>query len=389
MSYMIFLPLNMNKTLKYYKLLMMLFCFAIFSSGCAALDNNKNDPHTDKKIHTKWTISRLSGYKQQYTAFTPVKDYDVIYATGKSGMIYKIDPINGNVIDSLNAGNKLTGGLAVSGNTIFANTINAKLIAINKITHKILWQSDLPTIALDAPITANNFVAVKTNDAQILVFDIDTGKKIWVYNSNPPNLTLYNNHSMTIVNNELLLSGFPDGKLVMFNLNVGNIIWEQSLKNNNLDSNEKLRDVTTVPIVKDDKLYVANYLGNVYCIDLIRGSILWSKNLEGPISNISLDNDDLYLSANNSKSLYALSQSSGRLVWKKSFDKEISNITNWNDYLLVTDIKGYAHLIYASTGKVIEDTKIPQSGAINSIMIPNAGVLFQGQNGEVSLIDIN
>jgi len=364
---------------------LMLTLLLVMSCANVYEDNIKNNPQ--KKIHTKWNISRLSVYKQQYTAFTPVKDYDVIYFTGKSGKIYKVDPNSGLVIDEINSNSMLSAGLALSSNTVIVATQNAKLIAINKTTHKTLWQADLPTIAIETPLVANNLVIIKTNDAQILVFDVDTGKKVWVYNSNPPNLTLYNNHSMTVINNELLLSGFPDGKIVLFSLTNGNIIWEQNLKS--IDMNERLRDITTTPLVNNDKIFVANYSGSVYCLDLFRGTIIWNRNIEGPISTMSLNSQDLFISSNSDKSIHSISQASGKMIWKKRFDREIINLANLDSYLLATDIKGYMQLIDSNTGKVIEDTKIAQSGYINSIIANNnSGLIMQGQNGELSFIEI-
>lgn len=358
----------------------------LLAISCANISEN-NKGRTTKKIHTKWNISRLSVYKQQYTAFTPVKDYDVIYFTGKSGKIYKVDPNSGLVIDEINSNFILSGGLALSSNTVIVATQNAKLIAINKTTHKLLWQADLPTIAIESPLSASNFVIVKTNDAQILVFDVDTGKKIWVYNSNPPNLTLYNNHSMTVINNELLLSGFPDGKIILFSLTNGNVIWEQALKST--DMNERLKDITTTPLVNNDKIFVANYSGAVFCLDLFRGTIIWNRNIEGPISTMSLGSQELFISSSGGKSINSIHQSSGKMIWKKRFEKEIINLVSIDSYLLATDIKGYMHLVDSSNGTVIEDTKIAQSGYINSIIANNnSGLIMQGQNGELSFIEI-
>jgi outer membrane protein assembly factor BamB len=353
--------------------------------SCA--DNNNFQAINNKKIHTKWNISRLSGHNQQYTAFTPVQDYDAIYFTGKSGRIYKADSNSGLIIDEINTKLMLSGGLALSSNTVFVTTQNAKIVAINKTTHKILWQADLPTIAIETPLVNSNVVIVKTNDAQILVFDIDTGKKIWVYNSNPPNLTLYNNHSMTIVNNELLLSGFPDGKMVLFSITNGNIIWEQILKST--DNNERLKDISTAPIISNDTVFVANYSGGIYCLDLFKGTIVWNRNIGSPISNIHINNQQLFVASASDKALYNISISSGKIVWKKNFDREIINLANLESYLLATDIKGYIHLINSDTGQVIEESKIAQSGYINSITSNNASsLIMQGQNGELSFIEI-
>lgn len=374
------------KTSKYRISLILLLIIASCALNNSWVKAQSTPKH--KQIHKVWTINRLAVYQQQLYAFTPVISDDIVYFTSKRGLILKVDSNNGKILDKITTNYKFSSGLALSYHTIFVTTENAKLIAINKNSHKILWQDDLPTIAIEAPLVANNIVIVKSNDGQILAFNIDDGKKIWIYNSNPPNLTLYNNCSMAIVNNEFLLSGFANGKIALFNINNGIIFWEQDLSANNI--NEKLKDINTRPLISNDKIFITNYLGNIYCLDLFHGNILWSKTINGPISSINVNDNDLDVASSDNNILYHFDQNSGKLIWQKTFKKEIVYLTNFDTYLLAVDVKGYIYLIDPSVvgGQVIEDTKIAPSGAVNAVNVNSYNLVLQGQNGEISLIDI-
>ena len=58
---------------------------------------------------------------------------------------------------------------------LFCNDQDAYLLAIDKGTGKIRWQAQLPTVSIEALQATSDIVIVRTNDAEVLAFNINDG----------------------------------------------------------------------------------------------------------------------------------------------------------------------------------------------------------------------
>jgi len=158
-----------------------------------------------------------------------------------------------------------------------------------------------------------------------------------------------------------------------------------------------LKDVTGAPIIIEDKLYVGSSKGHVFCLDRLRGDILWrdstgAKTLAGPsaengnvyypfedgslrgynaskgdnifeinlkqplVSKVAIGNN-VYI-AGAEGGLFAVGRNSGDVIWKKDFPSPFWTSPAYeNGRLYVGDNGGSLRAIDATNGDVIWEFK--------------------------------
>ncbi len=89
-------------------------------------------------------------------------------------------------------------GVAVSGDRVFMGTLDAKMVALNSKTGKVLWETQIADPELGysetmAPTVVGNKVLIGTNGGEygirgfVKAFDTQTGKEIWHFDTIPEN----------------------------------------------------------------------------------------------------------------------------------------------------------------------------------------------------------
>ena len=78
------------------------------------------------------------------------------------------------------------GGIAVEGNTLYAGTGRAEVLALDVATGSVHWRKPVGTPVRAAPTIAEGRVFVLTLDNQMQALAVDDGHRLWSYPSTPP-----------------------------------------------------------------------------------------------------------------------------------------------------------------------------------------------------------
>ncbi|UGA38817.1 PQQ-binding-like beta-propeller repeat protein [Chromobacterium haemolyticum] len=145
---------------------------------------------------------------------------------------------------------KLSAGVAVAGDMVLVGTQDAKLLAVERASGKVLWQQPLTSLMLEAPQVAGDMVLVRTNDARLTGFSLsDGGKQLWSSGNVLPQLTVRNNGSMQAVGKEAVMVGQAGGRLDIINPQTGNALWQGAVANpRGATELERMTDVTSRPV---------------------------------------------------------------------------------------------------------------------------------------------
>ncbi|MEL0112300.1 MAG: PQQ-binding-like beta-propeller repeat protein, partial [Rickettsiales bacterium] len=120
------------------------------------------------------------------------------------------------------------GGLAYDGGRVFMSTGFGKLIAVRADNGTELWRSDLPGPSRSSPTVGNGRVYVVTIDNQTVVFDTETGKKLWTHTGFSESAGLLGGGSPALVG-DTVIAPYSSGELVALRVNNGRVLWTDSL----------------------------------------------------------------------------------------------------------------------------------------------------------------
>ena len=125
---------------------------------------------------------------------TPVVSDNMLYVVTYSGQLVGID-MAGQQINFLQNYASLK-SVAVDSSQLYVTTLKGEVLALDKFTGKVVWQSDaLANRGLSNPIVAKNYLIVGDASGYLHVFDTSTGKMLdrKHMNNNISSLTLNNN----------------------------------------------------------------------------------------------------------------------------------------------------------------------------------------------------
>ena len=151
---------------------------------------------------------------------------------------------------------------------------------------------------------------------------------------------------------------------------------------------ERLVDVVGRPVVDAERVCASAYQGRVACFDLIRGTLLWSRDvstLTGPL----IDARAVYV-ADDKGVVQAFDKSTGGTLWKQDVlaGRRATGTALIGDYLAIQDADGTFHLVERSTGKIagrgLGESFLSDVGLVQTA--DGALTLIQTRSGQVAAI---
>ena len=169
----------------------IIICFGIVSCSSNTEPVPKPLPEIShpEDINIAWKLDVLKSSPSG--SFVPSVDNGTIFTADANGNVFRIDQSDGTIIDHIHSKRKFSSGTATSSDSIFVTTVDGYLLSIDKASSKINWQSELPTISIEAPQVSNGIVIVRTNDSQVLAYNASTGSLLWIYQKPIPSLTSF------------------------------------------------------------------------------------------------------------------------------------------------------------------------------------------------------
>ena len=126
------------------------------------------------------------------------------------------------------------------------------------------------------------------------------------------------------------------------------------------------------------------YQGRVACFDIIRGNLLWSRDLSS-LSGLAGDDKSFYVS-DDKGAVHALDKTSGASIWKQEAlaQRRIGGPQLVGDFVGVVDVEGYLHLLSRSDGAYVgrlatdgrPPTAQPSVIAGSGLWLSDAGTLY-------------
>ena len=237
---------------------------------------------------------------------------------------------------------------------------NGSLIQFDKES-KLIWkknyyskleQKQRPILSF-----ANNefFLIVADNINKFYAVNVNTGELLWSKKNKSPF-----NSQIKIYEDKFFVIDF-NNTLRAYSLKNGEEIWTVKTENSFIRSQKKLSIV-----IVDKKIYFNNSVGDINCIDIETGELIWQKPTQNNLiygeqfsletSDIIADNDSLYFS-NNRNQFFSINLKNGILNWKQKINSSLRP-TLIDNYIFTVTKKGYLTIIEKKLGNIIRITDI-------------------------------
>lgn len=284
-----------------------------------------------------WSVSTGTRTKS-----SPVISDGTLFFGNDKGTLTAVSS-DGKIKWQYEAGNLIEAAPLVFGNKVIVGLNDGKLIAVDKVTGKLIW-----TYITDNQISGSANVWVSGGKAGIVVGSYDyylhcidprTGKEIWKIETNN-----YVNGTPSI----------HDGKIVFGGCD-GIVRVVDPLTGNRKDSVDIGVYIAASPSLAGDMAYFGDYEGTVFGLNIRTKKIVWEipgKTESGSVLAVPAVGYNFVVIGNEDKYLYCYNASSGKLIWKyRTNGRIVGSAVITKMKVLFTSMDGTVNILGLADGK--------------------------------------
>jgi outer membrane protein assembly factor BamB len=305
-----------------------------------------------------------------------------VYAAAKDGTLTRLDLATGRPIWRISAGRALSAGPGASDAIVVVGTDKGDVLAFDA-DGKALWTVRIASEVIAPPRVSDKVVLVFSGDGKIYGLNTADGKTLWVDPRTNPPLTIRNAAGGTVSRGGLL-TGTAGGRLLAIDAQSGSIAWDGAVATpKGATELERIADVTSLPFVDEKEVCAAAYQGRVACFDVIRGTLLWSRDVSS-LAGLVGDAQRIYV-VDDKDGVQAFDRSNGASIWKQDVlaKRRIGGPQLIGDQLGVVDVEGYLHLLSRTDGAYVGRMATDGSLATTQPVQVAGGMLWQSEKGTV------
>ena len=318
--------------------------------------------------------------------FEPAVVGDSIYAAGEDGDVARFE--GGREVWRTDADTRLSAGVGADRSLAVVVTASGIAIAYDADSGSERWRSTIGAEVLAQPAVAGDLVVLRASDNRLIALNAGDGSRRWVYQRANPPLAL-RNFSGVVLEANLVLAGFPGGKLVVINAANGGAITELSVAAPRGSTElERVADVAGTPVVGRREVCAVTYQGRAACFDTSNGNALWSREFS---SSVGMDRDARFAVLTDDRdAVHALDIYSGASVWKQDAmaRRALSRPLIVGDHVVVGDLQGYVHVLNRESGAFAARERAGDGPLSAPPRAYGRGFVVQGRDGEITAYEL-
>jgi len=322
-----------------------------------------------------WSINTGEG-ASEYGDFRAWIQGNMIVAVDNEGEVSSYEQTTGRQLWQVDLDLPVTTGVGGGEGLILVGGQEGDVLALDETNGELRWRKKLSSEILAPPKASQNVVVVRSGDGRLTGLSVADGTVLWNYQRAVPLLSLRGTGAPVLADDKVI-TGYANGKLVALSIADGKVVWEKSIAvprgRSELD---RIVDIDSDPVVKDGKVYVVTYHGNVAAVSLESGRTLWKREAS---SDTGLDvavGDSVYVS-DDSDYVWSFQDDSGDALWRQTrlLRRKISAPVIVGENVLVGDFEGYVHWISRKDGRFVARLQVSDS-AIRSKPVVNDGLVY-------------
>src|SRR5690606_36739689 len=313
-------------------------------------------------LKKEWSRSIGVGQGRLYTQLTPAVDGGQIFAADAEGLVVAMDRLTGKVLWKSELDSAVSGGVSAGYGLVLLGTLKGDVIALDSSTGEEKWRAKVPSEVLAAPVSNGDVVVVQTQDDRVVAFDAYSGNQRWIFNNTPAVLTLRGTGA-PLVTNRFVVVGLSSGGVLDLDAQRGLPLWEQQVAvpqgRSELD---RIVDIDGGLLMSAGTLYVSTYQGRVAGLELESGRILWQREASSYVG-VAQGYGNVYVGQAHG-TLESVDERSASALWSNEAlaRRQLSAPEVFSSYVAVGDLEGYLHLISQVDGRFVGRERIDSAG---------------------------
>jgi outer membrane protein assembly factor BamB len=333
-------------------------------------------------IKEVWSSS-AGGTDKHYVKLTPVVEGNRIYAASYKGHLTAIDTQTGKHIWTISTKTHLTSGLDVGNGLLFVGSGEGEVLAYTECNGARVWRTIVSNEVLAGPFAYEDTVLVKSADDHLYALDIHTGRPIWDYNEELPELILRGGSSPRAANH-LAVAGFADGQIAVFNVSDGQVLWKRPIAEAKGSSVvERMIDVLDNVEIVGNTIYTASYQGTISALDLRTGRLYWQREISS-YAGLAVCGNRVFVT-DASSHVWAFDAQTGAVIWKQDnlYGRHLTGPAVLGNTIVLGDAKGYVHWLSIQDGSFLARTYVDSSGITATPVVDGNAVYIYGNGGRL------
>lgn len=311
-------------------------------------------------------VTALVGARQSWsTRIGPVNfplDVNVsgtsLAVASSDGTVAVLDAQTGRDVWRLALNTPIAAGVGSDGKVVAVVTKANEVIALQD--GRELWRKKLNAQVFTAPFVAGARVFVLAADRSVNAFDGQTGRKLWVQQRPSEPLVLRQSGVMLAVGDTLVLG--LAGRLAGLDPANGSIRWEAPIASpRGINDVERLVDLVGRVSREGDTVCARAFQASIGCVDVVRGSLLWTKPANGA-QGIHGD-DRLLFGTEADGTVIAWRRSDGERAWStdRLRYRGLTAPLVVGRSVAIGDFTGFIHLLSREDGSLLN--RLPTDGS--------------------------
>ena len=330
----------------------------------------------DKPIQALWQF-KLGDDVSYVQSLNIVQEQMALTSNG--GKVAVINSRNGQAVWRFDLKTPLNTGAGFDGEHMAVVTLDNELVVLKAA--KVVWRSRLTSQSYTHPLIAGERVFMMMADRSVLAFDLVSGQRLWIQQRPGEPLVLKQNGVLMAFQNTLLVG--LGGRLTAINPDNGQLKWDVPIANpRGINDLERLVDLVAKPSRVDNTVCVRAFQSQVGCVDVLRGSILWTR---ASVGSQGVDgNAKLLIGTEGNGVLQAWNRSTGDRVWDTDRLKyrDLTGPLLTSKGIVVGDSGGWIYLMSAVDGSLINRVQSSSNGfASTPTALADGGFVVLTRNG--------
>jgi len=318
--------------------------------------------------------------------FEPAVVGDSVYAAGEDGNVARFE--GGREVWRADADTRLSAGVGADRSLAVVVTADGVAIAYDANNGSERWRSPIGAEVLAQPAVDGSVVVLRASDNRLIALNARDGSRRWVYQRANPPLAL-RNFSGVLLEGNVVLAGFPGGKLVVINTTNGGAMTELTVAPPRGSTElERVADVAGTPVVGRREVCAVTYQGRAACFDTSNGNALWARDFS---SSVGMDRDARFAVITDDRdAVHALDVYSGASVWKQDAmaRRVVSRPLIVGDHIVVGDVEGYIHALSRDSGAFAARARAGDGPVSAQPRSYGRGFVVQGRDGEITAYEL-
>ena len=346
--------------------------------------SNKPGPLPEVKATRTVQVDWQQSIGKSAPGFEPdVTGSGSIYAAAIDGTLARLEGATGRVLWRTSANRRLSAGPG-AGDRYFAVGTDKGDVLLFDADGKALWTTHVSSEVISPPRVTDKVVVAFAGDGRIFGLAIADGKTLWVNQRTNPPLTI-RNYAGGVVSRGGVFVGTAGGRLVGLDVDTGSVGYELPVATpKGATELERIADITSLPYVDERSVCAAAYQGRVACFEIIRGTLLWSRDISS-LAGLTGDERNIYVT-DDKGAVHALDRTNGASVWKQDVlaARHIGGPQLLgSDLLGIIDVEGYLHVLSRADGSYVARLATDGSAATGQPDRRGTSIVWQTANGNV------